>query len=342
MSTPTFQNTEGQNVTAQDTLKTSPDDLLKQVIEDADGTTEQKLTEEKLAAQKLAVESGGGGQASGNSDLPITPVKIAESTPAKEPEKVPSFNEFMLKAMGGKLPDEVKTPDLPAETIVAQPQITEYENTIKALTEELTNFKNTHTYLDEYMKNPVEFKAKYEPKIFQQQFDKAAYVKAELDKEFGETFNPDPMEALRFGTRSYEFVHKQDALLLKADEFINTAGASISEEEQASKAQTQQFIEKLVTEKYHLDMPTFQNGVGKVLDSLTGEQVIEMLIEHVFLKTQYENLYKGVTQPTDVKKIPSVTDSPGAAAPGSDKDSHLAVAAGLSKRRNVFDMNFHS
>jgi len=306
----------------------TPDEGVKnEVFKDLGIATEEEGKKEVLQTQGLEAQIN-------NQTANVAPQQAQEEQKAegKEEEgtKVPLetyqemvrlFGEDAVKEMGYTVeagaPSETTAPK-EQETNVSKEQkgsqsqpVDQDREALLAQIEELKKQVEAADVLKEYLNNPLAFRAKYEPYLFEQ-FDKGKYVKDKLAEEFGEGFIPDPTQALLYGTKDYDYVARQRELIEEANNYVSIAQMRMEEEKKRQEEQARQEYDKVMSsirEELKIDDKVFESEVKSRIEQLQGPDILKELVKGMIAQKQLEQM-KSNTPPPNTGKIPSVITAP--------------------------------
>jgi hypothetical protein len=217
-------------------------------------------------------------------------------------ELLKSFGDNEVVPAPAPVTPTTETPILP----VTEPPTWQTEKA--EMQEQINKLTKLTEWFDEYSKNPYEFRARHEPALFKDKFDKVAYVNGKLEEEFGKEFRVTPEDAYTLGTQSNNYITRQQALLKEASiyEAVATDKIEVSKEE-AEKV----FNESLETARKSVGIAekVFTTDIRPLVETLDAQKVLEYIIKGVYLEKRLALIGKTLTEPTNRQaQIESVTN----------------------------------
>jgi hypothetical protein len=240
------------------------------------------------------------------------PVKVGDSTdtPKSDIPPEPVVETPVVQPTG------TPAPSTPSILTYTQEQIDELVN--NRVTEEVKKFESINTFFDEFQKNPYEFMAKNSPHLFEK-FDANAYVLDKIKTEFGE-FEPDPKQALMFGTRDYQYAQRVNELVGEARTLQSNAKQTI-EDTKNSELQAEQSYRTTKALSLGMDISDFDSKIWNKVKEMGSQNVLDALVDSVIYKDKLEVKNKNLKEVVDLTKgVPSPVTVGGGNVTG-DKDT---------------------
>lgn len=309
---PEFTDITGQPAEGINTVPEATDeqlDMAERLIKGLPIVPPAPVSEPDTAVQKTIETEGVTAIIKDSTQVtPDQPVQPVQPVAQAEPEKM-SFTD-LLKSFGDSEETPAPAPTTPTTETPLTPAVEPptWQTEKAEMQEQINKLTKLTEWFDEYSKNPYEFRAKYEPALFKDKFDKVAYVNGKLEEEFGKEFKVIPEDVYTLGTSSNQYVTRQQDLLREAVKYETTADTKIQiSEEEAEKV----FNDSLETARKSVGIAEkiFTTDIRPIVKTLDAQKVLEYLIKGVYLEARLATIGKTLTEPTSKQaQIESITN----------------------------------
>lgn len=227
-------------------------------------------------------------------------------------------------------PGEVP-PQSPTETQQVQEQTTVpegyytkeqlVEEVQKAVNQAQEQWKSVAAVQEEFQKDPYAFYAKYSPHIMEN-FNAEAWIKDQLNKEFGETFEFIPEQLSDPNSLSSKFLERRIELKAEAAQKVHESKATIEQQRAASAQAEQNFINSMVQKYKFPSVEDFNQNVWSKISSLSTEEYYERLVRYELMVSRLDQIKSGIKAPTNrAYSVPGITNLNGSPSnPGVNDD----------------------
>lgn len=203
----------------------------------------------------------------------------------------------------------------------------------EALTQAQEQWKNVSAVQEEFQKDPYAFYAKYSPHIMET-FNQDAWIKDQLDKEFGETFEFVPEQLSDSNSLSSKFLERRIALKSEAAQKVQDSKMAI-EQQKATSAQAEQSFIKSMVDKYKFSsIEDFNQNVWSKISSLNTEEFYERLVRYELMVSRLDQIKSGIKAPTNrAYSVPGVTNLNGSPSQPGVNDDDKTLGQFFSQER---------
>jgi hypothetical protein len=203
----------------------------------------------------------------------------------------------------------------------------------EAVTQAQEQWKNVSAVQEEFQKDPYAFYAKYSPHIMEN-FNQEAWVKDQLDKEFGETFEFVPEQLGDPNSLSSKFLERRIELRSEANQKVQESKATLEQQKAASAQAEQSFVKSMVDKYKFSSIEDFNQNVWSKISSLSTEEFYERLVRYELMVSRLDQIKSGIKAPTNrAYSVPGVTNLNGSPSQPGVNDDDKALGQFFSQER---------
>lgn len=203
----------------------------------------------------------------------------------------------------------------------------------EAVTQAQEQWKNVSAVQEEFQKDPYAFYAKYSPHIMEN-FNQEAWVKDQLDKEFGETFEFVPEQLGDPNSLSSKFLERRIELRSEANQKVQESKATLEQQKAASIQAEQSFVKSMVDKYKFSSIEDFNQNVWSKISSLSTEEFYERLVRYELMVSRLDQIKSGIKAPTNrAYSVPGVTNLNGSPSQPGVNDDDKTLGQFFSQER---------